>query len=624
MNRETFLSFWSTQRHIHHPVITKKMKDKSFAPTSFRSLRSIGAAWIVGTFLSMASLPLVAADTVEVEEVCRLRLKKNVGQDDLATKREIEESCRQLSQALDIYLKADAPRAQHDITKQVLSNLAARVKAMKLSEIEAMVRDAENVLIGVAGGFGPSANFKDSVDAVVLFTIASDEFIASMDKRIKLKDTMPKTAGAIGDIPAFKWSRLSTTPNTRVANEKIDWKLVQDRYTIRKRLDSLEWGIKTPFNMDLKTKARDERDWIDKLEQRLLRLYAKSGLSNDRDFSHDLARAQYLMIGVDDKGARYGPNLLANFNAALQDFSAPKVGALDDKKSIEVFSKLSFEVQLFASQKAELEILVALEKAETKHGFRPERLLPDGILTAEQFFDVVGAGYMPNDVGAGIEHGSLSHRLQWHIIITDFEQRPGEWFLTPLDLYTRIGQFDQTRETNNLNNLFEFERPPSLWAQLFDQQGGAGNRQADEIEVRGMDRPDFTRAILKQAGMENIRQRLEVIYAQRYNRGRFLAEQYSNPTKGRILKRSAKFPFALTEEDKERIDQLVEKNAMSRLDELYMLEYFDSKVSSNEFDRAKNNGLPLPILIQKGKTYNKERDEEEIYRQGLKHKKAPK
>jgi hypothetical protein len=139
-----------------------------------------------------------------------------------------------------------------------------------------------------------------------------------------------------------------------------------------------------------------------------------------------------------------------------------------------------------------------------------------------------------------------------------------------------------------------------------------------------MDRPDFTRAILKQAGMENIRQRLEVIYAQRYNRGRFLAEQYSNPTKGRILKRSAKFPFALTEEDKERIDQLVEKNAMSRLDELYMLEYFDSKVSSNEFDRAKNNGLPLPILIQKGKTYNKERDEEEIYRQGLKHKKAPK
>ena len=81
----------------------------------------------------------------------------------------------------------------------------------------------------------------------------------------------------------------------------------------------------------------------------------------------------------------------------------------------------------------------------------------------------LGPEYTLFDVGSQRAHGALTHRLQWYAVIDAFEESPGNWYHTPLELYTAIGAFDRNLVEENASRRFRFERQGSLWAAIFDQ-----------------------------------------------------------------------------------------------------------------------------------------------------------
>ncbi len=124
----------------------------------------------------------------------------------------------------------------------------------------------------------------------------------------------------------------------------------------------------------------------------------------------------------------------------------------------------------------------ALTDIEARHLFPAARLVPIGILEPEVFMSLPVRGFIPADVGAGLFHGELVHRLQWAAIMLEFESNPEEWAYTPLELYVKIGKFDEKHGKSEAakekpgaaganSSATQTFTMPNLWSHLFDQMG---------------------------------------------------------------------------------------------------------------------------------------------------------
>lgn len=99
-----------------------------------------------------------------------------------------------------------------------------------------------------------------------------------------------------------------------------------------------------------------------------------------------------------------------------------------------------------------------LSRVEAEAGFRAGPVVPLGILPADAFFGLLAEGHVLDDYGAGLQHGELSHRLQWYAIFRAWNIGELEIDHTPIELYRRLGQppFSQSRTGS------------SMWGYLLD------------------------------------------------------------------------------------------------------------------------------------------------------------
>jgi hypothetical protein len=96
-----------------------------------------------------------------------------------------------------------------------------------------------------------------------------------------------------------------------------------------------------------------------------------------------------------------------------------------------------------------------LRRKETEAGFAAPKV-PLGFLPPEVFVALLRDGTVLDDFGAGLQHGELSHRIQWYAII-DYMQNEGKTVkklkrYTALDLFQRINAegFSPDRQGNTM------------------------------------------------------------------------------------------------------------------------------------------------------------------------------
>lgn len=123
----------------------------------------------------------------------------------------------------------------------------------------------------------------------------------------------------------------------------------------------------------------------------------------------------------------------------------------------------------------------ALTEVETRHSFSTARIVPSGILPAEVFLKFPAEGFVLSDVGATPAHGEFAHRLQWAMIMADYEkdfsEKAGKWNFTPIELYIKIFERDQTVARD------KGDEAVSLFAHLFDQAREGFRAQGEEERV---------------------------------------------------------------------------------------------------------------------------------------------
>ncbi|OED34392.1 hypothetical protein AB833_32475 [Chromatiales bacterium (ex Bugula neritina AB1)] len=495
---------------------------------------------------------------------------------------------KQFRDALQNYDQTRMPQGNKRLRDRFYKNLEARVSTLDRIGIEEFAAAAERQL-GAARQNQPfEGAFNNRLDAVAMFTVADSATLNNLDRRVAaIEGGTEPPATSFG----YQWKRRSDGGWRK--GEKLsanDWSRNQKLFNESKRLDGLDFGNKMQFLKNLDSPPNSEAEWSDQFKKRLLRLFDGTGMSDS--LAADLGRIQYLMLTENN-----GRTVTTNYLRGLATDVNFELGETRPRQMDE------FELTRRATE-AEQSVLQAVESREATHGFRTENILPDGILEERDFFNLLIAGYMPNDVGAGIEHGSLSHRIQWNTLMQHFEATSG-WNHSPLDIYTQIGMLDMNRHDRNLDGFFEFERVPSVWAQLFDQQGGRGGEDGGDLS-----RPDFIRDILnRDRQLHRLAYAIETIHEHRRRRGETLTFKYHDGTLNIILR----------PEDRVRLKALYDRHAISLGDELYMLEYYQNSVESGEFERVRDNqNNELPLLIEQGANYKTERDEAKIVEQGIK------
>ena len=101
-----------------------------------------------------------------------------------------------------------------------------------------------------------------------------------------------------------------------------------------------------------------------------------------------------------------------------------------------------------------------LRRKEKEAGFAPPQI-PLGILPGEVFVDLLTKGAVLDDFGAGLQHGELSHRIQWYALIGFMTSGAGgyKWKYPPFELFKKINAppFSPDRKGN------------SMWGTLLDK-----------------------------------------------------------------------------------------------------------------------------------------------------------
>ncbi len=462
-------------------------------------------------------------------------------------------------EALNIYLNERTPTnpTQRDAFLNNVSNMLISLSKKQLQELGEHVEKPKN-----KPASENSAQFNQYLDAVAYYTVAADDVI------VRLSDNTPPS-----------WSRRpDNTP--RKAKIPVDWSAVRKGFDAHRLHTDIAFGsLTSPQNLA----TADASDWITVLRERMVRLYSNDpavDFAKNLKFVADVARVYYLMVGRNSNGNTglklRGINLLAPLANQLND-TIPKDAVAAD---------------------AELD--TTLSMTEQAFGFRQGDLMPTGILSAQEFFQIISAGYLPNDVGAEVAHGSLTHRLQWNMIMEDFRQAPDQsWHYTPLDLFTRIGQFDLRRDEINRIQRFAFERLPAIWAQLFDEQG----ERVDDDAV--FTRPDSMLNILKNSpSLTRIFERVNLMRKERINEGiellKAVQDQHTDWTKRDWT------PKSLSDVRK-RIDDNVALVTVA--DELYQERYFYRARTGGTYKVVPNpNGSASNLLIRKDFTYSPDSD----------------
>lgn len=187
--------------------------------------------------------------------------------------------------------------------------------------------------------------------------------------------------------------------------------------------------------------------------------------------------------GKSEEEARFGDPVTGKFkegeleeiNRYRADFKKMRAIIENRSKMIELLEPLAQSIEADLPKGHEptgadfLRVLQAqLGHYEQLVGFRPVTVVPMGILSAETFLGLVGDGHILDDFGAGIVHGEMIHRIQWHAlsraISVDFTspQSPaGDWQFTALQLYKRMNQppFSNDRAGSGA----------SRWGQMIDR-----------------------------------------------------------------------------------------------------------------------------------------------------------
>ena len=116
-----------------------------------------------------------------------------------------------------------------------------------------------------------------------------------------------------------------------------------------------------------------------------------------------------------------------------------------------------------------------LKKYETICQFPDVEVIPTGVLSSTEFYDMIARGVMWKDVGAGLTHGLYAHRLQWHfvlaVITSDFTvAKTAGWDHGGYDLFVSLGEGDA--------------RTYNLWGKIFDASGSYCFRAPEEVEPK--------------------------------------------------------------------------------------------------------------------------------------------
>jgi hypothetical protein len=113
-----------------------------------------------------------------------------------------------------------------------------------------------------------------------------------------------------------------------------------------------------------------------------------------------------------------------------------------------------------------------LKRFETRCHFPDIEVIPTGVLSFDEFYDMIARGVMWKDVGAGLNHGLYAHRLQWHVLLavitSDFTvARAAGWDHGGYDLFVSMGE--QGRQFN-------------IWGKMFDNSGTNCFRAPEYVE----------------------------------------------------------------------------------------------------------------------------------------------
>ena len=203
----------------------------------------------------------------------------------------------------------------------------------------------------------------------------------------------------------------------------------------------------------------------------------------------------------------------------------------------------------------------ALTELEARHSFSTARIVPAGILSEENFFKFPESGFILRDEGAGPEHGEFAHRLQWAMIMSDyekdFEEKTGKWHFTPLELYIKIFQRDQQEDARERADKAQGDKQAlgaiSLFAHLFDQggvdhrDGADGYRHPDRLTKDLRDVADRNKQ-LKDKGVlyhlaDAVKQRFEERKAERDRNQYELGRKLSEAIKERLTKNGEYIEF---------------------------------------------------------------------------------
>ena len=257
----------------------------------------------------------------------------------------------------------------------------------------------------------------------------------------------------------------------RLKRVLTDWRVrgLLDRSlgsTQRKALDRLLAEV----NRDIA--ADDSEDWIDEL------FLADRSVALQAHDPRRPAAAEYV-----EKGGM--PRRLKR--TYLDDYKRIRA-LLSDKAAVRKHLQI---IEADLAGDAHLGLLDALRHYEGLVGFSDKDVIPLGILSVDEFFGLLREGLPFKDVGAGMKHGEITHRLQWFVIAAEitagFSSLPktGEYAHTPIELYTYLGSPDMRIHHDDGGYK------ASLFGYLFDQGGSASDlyNQPDRIhmELLGLD-----------------------------------------------------------------------------------------------------------------------------------------
>lgn len=127
----------------------------------------------------------------------------------------------------------------------------------------------------------------------------------------------------------------------------------------------------------------------------------------------------------------------------------------------------------------------ALEHFERQVGFAGTDVIPLGLLSTDDFFDLVRGRVAFKDVGAGIKHGENTHRLQWFVIASEMTDgfttfpHTAEYNRSPIELYRYLSSPDL--RLYDASGEYKY----SLFGALFDQGGSASDlyNQPDRLHM---------------------------------------------------------------------------------------------------------------------------------------------